>query len=423
MKTLTEKYRAIQENKYTKAQFLRDARLALPQFITQYNGYDDAVSILKSKGMITEGRSKYIQMHITGDGGKEVGKYFYPASWLDDMKHPGELGHYMNAWIKNMTPMEDKYDYVIRMSQGTNEPDPDAIEITQKDLEDAKKIKAIVMQRARNISNRGYEKAGFKPDVWSRGIDPNMDLNEEYDYQGQPNYSLDALERGVDVELEKMGLNSALAPKEEELEKAKKTAIKNLEKNPNHYVELVAGDHTPKGDADQMVAATKSNTVDKKNGMVKAKLKEAVKTLIVNALNESTEEKEKVLTEISMSDWKQRYNEFEGIEIIVNKLEDLIEEIAEQKKTAVDKLTEIFGEVGETVKNKEGIKVGSFIAPGLVDAFRIALRDKIGPHNYEPRSIPRVKVLSKKEFDDMKAQGNVELQEQRKRFNLEGKIF
>jgi len=417
MKTLTEKYRAIQENKYTKAQFLRDARLALPQFITQYNGYDDAVSILKSKGMITEGRSKYIQMHVTGAGGKEVGKYFYPGSWHDDMKHPGELGHYLDAWVKNMTPMEDKYDYVIRMSQGTNEPDPDAIEITQKDLEDAKKIKAIVMKRARNISNRGYEKAGFKPDVWNRGIDPNMDLNEEYDYQGQPSYSLDALERGVDVELEKMGLNSALAPKEEELEKAKKTAIKNLEKNPNHYVELVAGDHAPKGDEDQMVTATKSNTVDKKNGMVKAKLKEAVKTLIVNALNESTEEK--IITEAvgSMEEFEARTKDFEGLQSVLDQLKEVVDEVVEHKKSIDAKLTEIFKNVGEEVRNKEGIKVGAFIAPGLEDAFRVSLARKIGPHRYGPLNIPKVKILRKDEMDEQP------LREEKRRFNLEGKIF
>lgn len=54
MRTLQEKYNAIQEGAFTKEQFLRDARLQLPNLITQYNGYDDAVQILKNRGMIQE---------------------------------------------------------------------------------------------------------------------------------------------------------------------------------------------------------------------------------------------------------------------------------------------------------------------------------------------------------------------------------
>ena len=59
MKTLTEKYNAVLEGKLSKKQFVRDARLALPQHITQYNGYEDAVAILKNKGMVFEGLEKY----------------------------------------------------------------------------------------------------------------------------------------------------------------------------------------------------------------------------------------------------------------------------------------------------------------------------------------------------------------------------
>ena len=54
MRTLQEKYNGIQENKFSKDQFLRDARMEFPSLITQYNGYDDAVQILKNRGMIQE---------------------------------------------------------------------------------------------------------------------------------------------------------------------------------------------------------------------------------------------------------------------------------------------------------------------------------------------------------------------------------
>ena len=54
MRTLQEKYNAIQEGAFSKDQFLRDARMQHPTLVTQYNGYDDAVQILKNRGMITE---------------------------------------------------------------------------------------------------------------------------------------------------------------------------------------------------------------------------------------------------------------------------------------------------------------------------------------------------------------------------------
>jgi len=54
MRTLQEKYNAIQEGKFSKEHFLAEARMQQPQLITRFNGYDDAVQILKNKGMIQE---------------------------------------------------------------------------------------------------------------------------------------------------------------------------------------------------------------------------------------------------------------------------------------------------------------------------------------------------------------------------------
>jgi len=54
MRTLQEKYTAILEGNFSEAQFVRDARLAHPNLITQYNGFKDTVQILKNRGMIAE---------------------------------------------------------------------------------------------------------------------------------------------------------------------------------------------------------------------------------------------------------------------------------------------------------------------------------------------------------------------------------
>ena len=54
MRTLQEKYNAIQEGTFSKDHFLAEARMQHPNIVTRLNGYDDAVQILKNKGMISE---------------------------------------------------------------------------------------------------------------------------------------------------------------------------------------------------------------------------------------------------------------------------------------------------------------------------------------------------------------------------------
>ena len=56
MRTLQEKYNGIQEGKFSKEHFLAEARMQHPQIITRLNGYDDAIQILKNRGMIQEAR-------------------------------------------------------------------------------------------------------------------------------------------------------------------------------------------------------------------------------------------------------------------------------------------------------------------------------------------------------------------------------
>ena len=65
MRTLTEKYNAVLEGNFDKKQFVRDARLALPNLITQYNGFEDTVAILKNRGMVFENLEKYQEEKIS----------------------------------------------------------------------------------------------------------------------------------------------------------------------------------------------------------------------------------------------------------------------------------------------------------------------------------------------------------------------
>jgi len=163
MKTLTEKYRGVLNEAFSKKQFVRDARIAHPTIITPLNGFNDTVKILKNKGYISE----------------------------EDM--PSMYGKYEIENIK----VEDKL-------------------------------------------------------------------------------SAEAIQRGIDAELEAMGLMSQESVSKEDYGKAKEKALKNLEKDQNHYLNLMSGESSSVDKHDQMVPADKKNNVDTFNGMKKADLKESV---------------------------------------------------------------------------------------------------------------------------------------------------
>ena len=55
MKNISGQYQDLLEGKMSQAQFLRNARMMFPSFVTNHNSFDDSVKILKQKGMLNEG--------------------------------------------------------------------------------------------------------------------------------------------------------------------------------------------------------------------------------------------------------------------------------------------------------------------------------------------------------------------------------
>ena len=167
MKTLTEKYNATLEGKFSKSQFVKDAKRELPKLISPFNGYQDTVQILKSKGMIFE-------------------------------------------------KVKDTY-----------------------------------------VSSAKLEYSKIK------GIDK---------------FPLHDIERGIDYELEAAGFDSVSLDgvTQEEKDKACKKVVKNLEKDPLHYINLISGESSKVDKHDKMVPVKKGKEVDTFNGMKKATLKEGI---------------------------------------------------------------------------------------------------------------------------------------------------
>ena len=64
MKTVTEKYRAIKSGQISESEFVRQMRLAHPQHITQFNGFNDTVQILRNKGLLSVFLSRSFATHL-----------------------------------------------------------------------------------------------------------------------------------------------------------------------------------------------------------------------------------------------------------------------------------------------------------------------------------------------------------------------
>ena len=230
MRTLQEKYNGIQEGKFSKEHFLAEARMQQPQLITRFNGYDDAVQILKNRGMIVENDPGSI-FHLAKSA--RTGKYIVNKA----SKHASMA----------ITGNGKKFK--------TEEEAQAEADRRNKDVTEAKLTK-------KSLTDYRYKATN------------DMDK-----------YPYEQILRGIRVELETLGVHGT--PTAEEYSKALSKVSKNLEKDSIFYTNQVAGVN-PKVDLhDKMVPFTEKAKVDTFNGMKKAELKEGFKKLIKKVLSES----------------------------------------------------------------------------------------------------------------------------------------
>ena len=54
MKSIKQQYIDLQEGNMSQANFMRNLRMTLPQYVTNVTSFNDSVRILKNKGILTE---------------------------------------------------------------------------------------------------------------------------------------------------------------------------------------------------------------------------------------------------------------------------------------------------------------------------------------------------------------------------------
>lgn len=258
MRTLQEKYNGIQEGKFSKGQFLVEARQQLPNLITRFNGYDDAVQILKNKGMVQEA--------INYDN----------------------LTQHSDRDLESLINVKKKEREKFNLSKDT----PPAARSQDKELgAQISKIERELNSRKSQLKKETVKEAKLtKKSLTDYRYKPTNDMDK---------YPYEQILRGLRVELEGLGIKDI--PTAEEYSKALAKVSKNLEKDSIFYTNQVAGVNTKTNLHDKMIpidskklyktsAPEKSKAegnVDTFNGLKKAQVKEGFKKLIKKVLSES----------------------------------------------------------------------------------------------------------------------------------------
>jgi len=405
MRTLQEKYNAIQEGKFSKDHFLAEARMQQPQLVTRFNGYDDAVQILKNKGMIVEAISTdaaYVHQ-ITGCG-QDAAQNFIDDNTIDSKK--------LADYVKQHKDSKEKYDvrdiiagtgvgenkgFKARFIKQLKETVTEGKDVTKLAIEyilgkDIAKYHDEANNYAYQLPGSTTWKTISKKEVDKTVADHKDSLLKEAkltkksltDYRYKPTndmdkYPYEQILRGLRVELESMKVTDT--PTAEEYQKAIAKVAKNLEKDSIFYTNQLAGFNPNKKRTDVMTPvdqkkifktngtkgekATDNKDVD--NGMKKLPVttnftivKEGIKKVIKSILKED-EDWDKSGRHIEYG--VPEHGDEDDLYDLYGNDEENLEEGPAQNNPKIQKLVDGINDLIRQAKDSDGDPIG-VVEPG-----------------------------------------------------------
>lgn len=303
MKNITKQYQDLLEGKMSKDNFVKSVRRDFPQWISPVNSFNDAISILKSKRILTESpdnreiwrdafEAAIHNMDLSDESKRVV---------IDALDHVDPMRDY-----GDMSPNEAAYDFAqdvigaydedmlaqMQANQGVNLNYPGNDSILEDEEEKKrggidlspeatrKMIDRLNKQKPRKEvepedSEDEMERGDFD-DIMRQGLNEAVEKPEgkykeatgkaEYDkFAEMDRVNYRQLMKGMEYELLKMPEIT-----DENLIKAKKKAYQNLIKNPKAYLDLLVKNEKEieKRDKDLRMQPVKGdNKVDKPNAM------------------------------------------------------------------------------------------------------------------------------------------------------------
>ena len=397
--TATEKYNAVLEGSMAKREFVRQMRQQYPMYVSQYNGFDDTVQILKNRNMIFEASKpafsgvkvyddrpaltysldaleRGIRIELMAAGKELPNDYITPEEYAKAEKKAKDnlekdCNHYLNL-LSGESNKVDKHDREKEVKRGEGDVD----------------------------TYNGMKKATLKEEVQEE-VDPNPPMSEDAKKAMlgkvigvlRTKYS-DLISTNIIKDFVKTHYEDLLAGEDIESEFSEFLAA-NFE-GPSDFPDMEekkGTDHDGDGDIDSDdYLAARDKAIKKAMGKEvdeskTEQLKEAIKTIIKKSLlNEAATAK--------LSDWGEGYESFAGVKPVVNELENIVTEIEQFYDKMSDKIAKTMSKTAE-FRNDEGLKIGAFIAPSLEAAFKQDLRPVVKNGFLGKVELPKVKTISR----------------------------
>ena len=397
--TATEKYNAVLEGSMAKREFVRQMRQQYPMYVSQFNGFDDTVQILKNRNMIYEASKpafsgvkvyddrpaltysldaleRGIRIELMAAGKELPNDYITPEEYAKAEKKAKDnlekdSNHYINL-LSGESNNVDKHDREKEVKRGEGDID----------------------------TYNGLKKATLKEEV-EEEVDPNPPMSEDAKKamlgkvvgQLKAKYK-DLITTNIIKDFLDMHYQDLLggADIEDEFEEYLSVNFEGPSDLPD-VDEKKGKDHDGDGDIDSDdYLAARDKAIKKAMGKEvdeakEQQLKEAIKTIIKKSLvNEAATAK--------LSDWGEGYESFTGVKSVVNELENIVTEIEQFYNKISDKIAKTMSKTAE-FQNEEGLKVGAFIAPSLEAAFKQDLRPVIKGGFLSKVELPKVKTISR----------------------------
>lgn len=147
MKTLTEKYNAVLEGTFAKKQFVRDAKLSHPNFITQFTSYEDAVKILRNKGLVHETKKEEVELNLPLSTLDKAIRYELEKAGVDYLMAAPNTDDYLKAKAKAEKALAKDRLYYLELNTSKKKRTDLMEPVTAKNVVDKgnemKKVKTV----------------------------------------------------------------------------------------------------------------------------------------------------------------------------------------------------------------------------------------------------------------------------------------
>ena len=469
MKTATEKYNAVLEGTMAKREFVRQMKQQFPQFISQFNGFDDSVQILKNKGMIFEAKKEKdngykvpevnipldviergvdAELEAAGiDSAGVVTKEQYleaKRKALHNLKK--DMNHYLNLMAGESSKV-DKNDKMKETKRGAQDKDTynDMKKATLKEVnlkssklssaeyQKAKKLKAFkdtdwewnaeegLYDRIKDKdSYNDIKKATFKestpgehPDGSPKsnaemGDDEREDFYNNLDSIDEAKQNIKSVASAIKAQYGDIpGFDSILKDYlQTHMQDIKSGMVDNPIDDFNNFVDINYDRLDEKKAKPDYIDLDKDG--NRKESMKKAAKDTKLKEAIKTIIT-------KVLTEgtlneaatANLADFADEYSDFEGMKQNIIALQDIVTDIESFYDKTRQKIQKIYTGLGD-IRNDEGIKVGAFLAPAIETAFNKDLSPVTKQGFTKGLETPKVRTISQEEIDAARAGGELE---------------